>query len=78
MKAYDNRIYRDPRKEPFYDPEWEEAERADENPQYYRQITKCGIIIRKYKPAVAKLVMQRTGIILTPWKGEDNADNSQI
>ena len=70
MKAYDNRIYHDKQKEPFYDPEWEEAERADEKPQYYRQITKCGIIIRKYKPAVAKLVMQRTGIILMPWKGE--------
>ena len=70
MKAYDNRIYHDPQKEPFYDPEWEEAERADEKPQYYIQNTKSGIIIREYKPAVAKLVTQRTDIILTPLKGE--------
>lgn len=79
MKAYDNRIYHDRQKEPFYDPEWEEAERADEKPQYYRQITKCGVIIRKYKPAVAELVMQRTDIILIPLKGEiDGENNNQI
>ena len=71
MIAHDNRMYHDPQKEPFYDPEWEEAERADEKPQYYRQNTKCGIIFRKYKPAVANLVMQRTGMILIPWKGEE-------
>ena len=68
MIAYDKRIYYCPSKEPFDDPEWEEAERTDEKPKYYKQETKCGIIFRKYKPAVAALVMQRTGMILTPWK----------
>lgn len=56
----------------FYDPEWEEAEQVDEKSQYYRQGSKCGIIFRKYKPGVAKLVMQRTNVILIPWKGEDD------
>ena len=71
MIAHDKRIYYRPYLEPFCDPEWEEAERSEEKPQYYLQTGGCGIIYRKYKPAVAKLVMQRTGIILTPWKGEE-------
>lgn len=63
-----------PQLKPFYDPEWEEAERSGEKPQYYKQNSKCGIIFRKYKPTIAKLVMQRTGIILILWKGEDDGE----
>ena len=35
MIAYDGRIYRDKRIEPFDDPEWDKAEKADEESEYY-------------------------------------------
>ena len=34
MIAHDKRIYYRPQLEPFCDPEWEEAERSEEKPQY--------------------------------------------
>lgn len=35
MIAYDNRYYYDKAHEPFIDPEWEEAEKSPEEPEYY-------------------------------------------
>ena len=70
MIAYHKKFYRYPYKEPFDDPEWEEAEKTEERPRYYIQKGTVGIIIRKYKPSIAKLVMQRTGFVLEPWKGD--------
>ena len=52
----------------FYDPEWEEAENANEKMIYYQQQTKTGTVIRRYKPSLAKLVMERTGWTLIPLK----------
>ena len=68
MIAYDKRIYRRPQLEPFCDPEWEEAENANEKMIYYQQQTKTGMVIRRYKPSLAKLVMERTGWTLIPLK----------
>lgn len=70
MKSYDKRIYYRPNKEPFHDPEWDEAEAKNERLIYYRQVPAVGIIIRAYKPSVAKLVMERTGWTLKPLEGE--------
>lgn len=50
----------------FYDPEWEDAENANEKMIYYQQQTKTGVVIRRYKPSLAKLVMKRTGWMLIP------------
>jgi len=72
MIAYDKRFYHDRQMELFSDPEWEDAEKSEEKPQYYRQITKTGIVVRRYKPSIAELVMKRTGFILEPWKGGDS------
>lgn len=63
MISYDKRYYIS-----FDDPEWEEAENSGERPCYYIQKGTAGIIIRKYKPSIAKLVMQRTGWVLEPLK----------
>ena len=68
MIAYDKRYYYHAEKEPFNDPEWEEAENSGERPCYYIQKGAAGIIIRKYKPSIAKLVIQRTGWVLEPLK----------
>ena len=35
MISYDKRFYHDRQMEPFSDPEWEEAENADEKPVYW-------------------------------------------
>ena len=53
----------------FHDPEWEDAENANEKMIYYQQHTKTGVVIRRYKPSLAKLVMERTGWTLIPLKG---------
>ena len=50
----------------FSDPEWEAAEKSNEKPRYYMLKTEKGIVVRKYKPAIAVLVMERTGWILEP------------
>lgn len=57
----------------FYDPEWENAENANEEMIYYQQQTKTGVVIRRYKPSLAKLVMERTGWMLIPLE-ESGAD----
>ena len=79
MIAYDGRIYRDKRTEPFDDPEWDKAEKADEESEYYWLDTrvyrykdflipnnKGGKFVKRYKPSIAKLVAERTGYKLTP------------
>lgn len=68
MISYGKRYYYHAEKEIFSDPEWEEAEKSGERPCYYIQKGTAGIIIRKYKPSIAKLVMQRTGWVLEPLK----------
>ena len=70
MISYDKKYYINAGKEPFADPEWEEAENSGEMPCYYIQKGAMGIIIRKYKPSIAELVMQRTGWVLEPLKGD--------
>ena len=67
MIAYDNKTYYNRQKEPFYDPEWEEAENANEEKQYYWQYMGYGgRCIKQYKPSVAKLYAKRTGMKIIP------------
>ena len=66
MMAYDKRVYCNPSKEPFSDPEWEEAENSNEKEMYYWMELNGGKYIKKYKPSVARIVSKRTGAILTP------------
>ena len=67
MIAYDCRAYYDPQTEKIYDPEWDEAEAADEMPQYYWcEMFSGGRCIRLYKPSVAKLYSKRTGMKIYP------------
>ena len=67
MIAYDNRIYYDPSREPFNDPEWEQAMNANEPKKYYwREMYNGGRCIALYKPSVAKLFSKRTGLKITP------------
>ena len=68
MIAHDNKIYYNKRNEPFYDPEWEAAEKANEDKKYYWFETKGGRYIKLYKPSLAKLVAIRTGAKLTEVK----------
>ena len=70
MIAYDNKIYYDKSREPFYDPEWEEAENANERKLYYRIADQGGYKIKQYKPSLAKLVSKRTGFNLVPIEKE--------
>lgn len=78
MIAYDGRMYRDKRIESFDDPEWDKAEKADEESEYYWLDTrvyrykdflipnnKGGKFVKRYKPSIAKLVAERTGFKLT-------------
>lgn len=64
---------------PFDDPEWDKAEKADEESEYYWLDTcvyrykdflipnnKGGKFVKRYKPSIAKLVAERTGFKLTP------------
>lgn len=60
----------------FHDLEWEDAENANEKMIYYQQQTKTGVVIRKYKPSLAKLVMERTGWTLIPLK-EGSAERKE-
>lgn len=63
MISYDRKPYYDRQKEPYDDPEWVEAENADEKPQYYWQyMYGGGKCIKKYKPSVAELYAKRTGL----------------
>lgn len=62
MISYNSRTYYDKSKEPFHDPEWEQAEQAEEKPIYYWM----GRCVKQYKPSIAKLVMKRTGAKLVP------------
>lgn len=50
----------------FHDPEWEDAEKANEKMIYYQQQIKTGVVIKRYKPSLANLVMERTGWTLIP------------
>ena len=65
--------------EPFDDPEWDKAEKVDEESEYYWLDTrvyrykdflipnnKGGKFVKRYKPSIAKLVAERTGYKLTP------------
>ena len=71
MIAYDKRVYYNKAREPFIDPEWEEAEAANEEPEYYwvfKKIAKEKFVkyIKCYKPSIAKLVHERTGYVIVP------------
>ena len=53
MTSYDDKII-------FYDPEWEEAQKADESPVYYwRYMDGGGRCIKLYKPSIARLLSKR-------------------
>lgn len=71
----------------FIDQEWDEAECAEEESEYYWLDTrvyrykdflipnnKGGKFVKRYKPSIAKLVAERTGYKLTPvfWKGGES------
>ena len=74
MVAYDKRVYCNPSKEPFSDPEWEEAENRNEKEMYYWMELNGGKYIKLYKPAVAEVVRKRTGAKIYPvgeQRGED-------
>ena len=60
----------------FHDPEWEDAENANEKMVYYQQQTKTGLVIKRYKPSLANLVMERTGWTLIPLK-ESGAERKE-
>lgn len=72
MIAHDKKPYYDRQLEPFFDPEWEEAERADESAKYYWVPNRYGgKVIKKYKPSVAALVSKRTGLQIIPLESEE-------
>lgn len=71
--AHDKRAYYCPRLEEIYDPEWAEAESANEEPRYYWCYTdvwkgkpkeQSARFIHLYKPSVAKLFAKRTGWVM--------------
>lgn len=47
----------------YVDLEWLEAQDANEEEEYFfvKKGKKCGTIIKKYKPSVARLITDRTG-----------------
>ena len=49
--------------EDYVDIEWEKAWNSDEKPEYYIvTMYNNGKCIKKYKPSVAKLLQERTGL----------------
>ena len=67
MISYDRKLYYDRQKEPYDDPEWMEAESADERPQYYLMyMYNGGKCIKKYKPSLADLCARRSGLKIVP------------
>jgi len=68
MISYNRRLYCNEQKEPYDDdPEWTEAESADEKPQYYLMyMYNGGKCIKKYKPSLADLCARRTGLKIVP------------
>ena len=62
-KVHDKRPFYDRRIEPVVDLEWDKAENADEPRLYYWvEMFNGGWCAREYKPAVAKLYSERTGL----------------
>lgn len=75
--VHDKRPFYNRRIIPLDDPEWAEAEQADERAQYYwcedlSPGRRYGKFVRRFKPSVASLVITRTGWKLTPIKGTDD------
>lgn len=54
-------------KKQVYDPEWKEAESADEEKRYYwLYMSGGGRCVKFYKPSVANLYAKRTGLRIIP------------
>ena len=62
-RVHDKSPFCDRRIEPLVDPEWDAADSADETPRYYwQEMYGGGRCIKRYKPSVAKLFSERTGL----------------
>ena len=66
-RVHDNRPFYCPRKERVYDPEWIDAENADEPMVYYwQEMYNGGKCVKLYKPSVAILYSKRSGLKTVP------------
>ena len=61
MIAYDKRLYYNRQAEPFYDPEWEAAEKSGEKHYWWMHLTDTAKVLKCYTDEMAALVMKRTG-----------------
>ena len=74
--VHDKRLFYDRRREPLEDPEWDEAMNSNEEPEYYWfYMSGGGKCIKLYKPSVAALVANRSGLKIVPVKSKERSDN---